>query len=118
MARTDGHCLKEKIMKKLEGFQKKYLRGLAHNLKPVVFIGQNGVTLSLINSLNEAFEKHELIKVKFIDYKEKEFKEQLTEVILKETKSLFVGLIGHNLILFKRSSKEKNQVINIPTKKK
>jgi hypothetical protein len=31
-------------MKILEGFEKKYLRGLAHGLKPVVFIGRQGMT--------------------------------------------------------------------------
>ena len=31
-------------MKKLESFQRKYLRGLAHKLKPVVLIGQKGLT--------------------------------------------------------------------------
>lgn len=103
-------------MKELKNFQKKYLKAMAHNLKPVVLIGQNGVTLNVIDSLNEAFDRHELIKVKFIDYKEKEFKEQLTDVILKETKSYYVGLIGHTLILYKRSSIEKNRNIKLPQK--
>ena len=116
MVKTDGLYTKESFMKELKGFQKKYLRGLAHDLKPVVFIGQNGVTPNVIESLNEAFDRHELIKVKFVDYKEKEFKEKLTEVAVKETKSFFVGLIGHNLILFKKSRNEKNQKIKIPEK--
>ena len=34
----------ELMMKKLEGFQRKYLRGLTHKLKPVVLIGQKGLT--------------------------------------------------------------------------
>lgn len=31
-------------MKTLKGFQKKYLRGLAHGLKPVILIGKEGIT--------------------------------------------------------------------------
>ena len=38
------------IMGELKGFQKKYLRGLAHSLKPVVLIGQKGFTDELVKS--------------------------------------------------------------------
>ena len=55
-------------MKKLTSIQAKFLRGLAHALKPVVFVGQKGLTTSLIASTDEAFQRHELIKVKFIDF--------------------------------------------------
>ncbi len=103
-------------MKELKGFQKKYLKGLAHNLKPVVMLGQQGLTLNLIESINQAFEKHELIKIKFVDYKKKEFKLNLSESIIKETKSFFVGLTGHILILYRQSKNEKNQKIKIPVK--
>lgn len=101
-------------MKKLKNFEKKYLKALAHKLKPVVLVGQNGVTLTVIDSINEALDRHELIKIKFVDYKEKEFKDQLTEVILKETKSYFVSIIGHTLIIYRQSSIEKNRKIKIP----
>lgn len=54
-------------MKELTSTQAKYLRGIAHGLKPVVFIGQKGLTDALIRSTEEAFDSHELIKIKFID---------------------------------------------------
>ena len=65
-------------MKKLEGFQRKYLRGVAHGLKPVVFIGQKGLTPEVLSSAEKAFERHELIKVKFNAFKEKEEKTELS----------------------------------------
>ena len=58
----------------LYSFQKKYLRGLAHGLKPLVFVGQKGVTPALVDALNQALSDHELIKVKFIEFKEKDQK--------------------------------------------
>ena len=58
-------------MKELSSTQAKYLRGIAHGLKPVVFVGQKGLTDALIRSAEEAFDSYELIKVKFIDYKDK-----------------------------------------------
>ncbi len=49
-------------MEKLKGFQKKYLKGLAHSKKPLVFVGQKGVTPTLIKAVDEALGTHELIK--------------------------------------------------------
>jgi RNA-binding protein len=48
-------------MKKLEGFHRKYLRGVAHGLKPVVFIGRQGLTPEVLLFAEKAFERHELI---------------------------------------------------------
>jgi len=44
--------------------QKRYLRGLAHALKPVIMLGNKGLTGSLITEFSQALEHHELIKVK------------------------------------------------------
>jgi len=68
---------KENLMKKLTGMQAKYLRGRAHGLKPVVFVGQRGLTDALIASTEQAFDRHELIKIKFIDFKEKKQKKEI-----------------------------------------
>ncbi len=47
----------------LDAKQKKLLKQTAHHLKPVVRIGQKGVTESLIGEANACLERHELIKV-------------------------------------------------------
>ena len=44
--------------------QKRYLRGLAHPLKPVVMIGNKGITEPLLAEFSLALEHHELIKVR------------------------------------------------------
>jgi RNA-binding protein len=44
--------------------QKRYLRGLAHNLKPVILTGNKGVTPALLKEFSGALDHHELIKVK------------------------------------------------------
>ncbi|HID00207.1 MAG TPA: YhbY family RNA-binding protein, partial [Piscirickettsiaceae bacterium] len=44
--------------------QKKYLRGIAHHLKPVIIIGQYGLSEGLMNELNSTLDHHELIKIK------------------------------------------------------
>ncbi|MEO5561085.1 MAG: YhbY family RNA-binding protein [Dokdonella sp.] len=47
--------------------QKRYLRGLAHDLKAVILVGQKGVTPALLGELEGALAFHELIKVKLAD---------------------------------------------------
>ena len=44
--------------------QKQYLKGLAHNLKPVVMLGQHGLTEGVLAEIDAALNHHELIKVK------------------------------------------------------
>ena len=44
--------------------QKRHLRGLAHHLKPVVMVGQAGLTEGVLNEVGVALDHHELIKIK------------------------------------------------------
>ena len=85
---------------KLKGSEKKYLRGLAHGLKPLVQVGKKGVTDELIGSVDHALDDHELIKVRFLDFKEEKI--TLSEKIAEKTGSELVGLIGNIAVLFRR----------------
>ncbi len=42
----------------------KRLKGIGHELKPVVMIGNNGVTAAITEEIDRALNDHELIKVK------------------------------------------------------
>jgi len=101
-------------MKKLTSIQAKYLRGLAHGLKPVVYVGQKGVTPALIASAEEAFQHHELIKVKFIDFKEKDQKKEIAAVIENKTSSRLAGMVGHIAIFYKQHPDPDKRKIVIP----
>lgn len=101
-------------MNKLKGFQKKYLRGLAHGLKPVVLLGQGGLTDSVIRSIDQALNTHELIKVKFNDFKEKEQKTEITKKITETGDCEQVGMIGHTAIFFREQSDPEKRKIKIP----
>lgn len=99
-------------MKTLKGSQRKYLRGLAHKLKPVVQIGKNGITDELITAVNEALDSHELIKVKFMDFKEE--KMALSHDINERTGSETVGMIGNIAIIYRQQSDEEKRKIIMP----
>lgn len=105
-------------MKKLESFQRKYLRGLAHDLKPVVFIGQKGITDALKASINEALDAHELIKLKFVDFKEKSQKIEMAEAVEKLTGCQMAGMVGHIAIFYRQHKNPEKRGIVIPKDKK
>ncbi len=101
-------------MKKLTSMQAKYLRGLAHDLKPVVMVGQKGLSQTLIHSTDEAFRSHELIKVKFIDHKEKTQKKEIAAAIENETGCRMAGMIGHTAIFYRPHSEPEKRKIVLP----
>ncbi len=102
-------------MSALKGSQKKYLKGLAHSLKPVVQIGKEGMTEGVIRAVDDSLLRHELIKIKFTDFKEQ--KEALTCEIEIKTGSEQVGMIGHTAILYRPQVDPEKRKITLPQRK-
>lgn len=86
--------------------QKLYLKSRAHNLKPVVMVGQKGITDNLIKEADNAMNTHELIKIKIAG--ERETREAAAAEIAARTNSGLVQIVGSNATLF-RKRKEKSQ---------
>jgi RNA-binding protein len=103
-------------MKTLKGFEKKYLRGLAHDLKPLVLIGKEGITNGIVRATDEGLSQHELIKIKFNDFKEKDQKETLMGELVVKTGSALIGMIGHTAILFRPQTDPEKRRITLPAK--
>jgi len=101
-------------MMRLTGFQKKYLRGLAHGQKPVVHIGHQGLTDGVIRSTHDALDAHELIKIKFVDFKEKAQKIAISDEIQGRTGSVLVGMIGHVGVFYRRNEDPEKRRITLP----
>ncbi|MBF0308807.1 MAG: ribosome assembly RNA-binding protein YhbY [Magnetococcales bacterium] len=96
----------------LTGTQRKYLRGLAHGLNPVVTIGKDGVTPGVLGEVDRGLRDHELIKVRFGGFKEE--KEALSQQIAESTGSDVAGMIGHVLILYRAAAEPEKRVIVLP----
>lgn len=96
----------------LRGKEKRYLRSLAHHLDPVVMVGKQGLSQGLIQKVEEALESHELIKVKFVEFKKD--KKMMTDEIAAKTDSEVAGMIGHNAILYKQHPEEEKRKITLP----
>jgi len=99
-------------MEPLKSSQRKYLRGEAHHLKPLVLIGTKGVTEQLLGSIDLALKDHELIKVKFGEFKEA--KKVIAAEIATATKSELVGLIGNIAIFYRPCPQTEKRKIKLP----
>jgi len=99
-------------MIELKGSQRRHLRSLAHSLDPAVRVGKNGITDDLISSVDEALEAHELIKVKFMDFKED--KKELSQIISIRSKSHLIGMIGNIAIFYRQNPDKDKRKIFIP----
>ncbi|QFU23967.1 ribosome assembly RNA-binding protein YhbY [Shewanella eurypsychrophilus] len=86
--------------------QKQHLKGLAHDLKPVVMLGANGLTEGVLAEIDNALTYHELIKVK-VASGDRELKNAIVDAIIRETQAVKVQLIGHVLVLFRQSEEMK-----------
>ena len=99
-------------MTDLTGAQKKHLRGLAHHLKPMVQVGKNGVTDSVLELIGQALDDHELIKVRLADPQGR--KKELAEEIAERSGSVQVGLVGKVVTLYRRQPDPEKRKIEIP----
>ena len=82
--------------------QKRYLRGLAHDLKPILMLGAKGVTAPLLAELQLALEQHELIKVK-VAAQDRETRDAWIGELVDNSAATLVSRIGHTAVLYRRS---------------
>ncbi len=85
----------------LTGEQLRELKAEAHSMKPTIQIGRDGLTEGQVERIEHELAYHELIKVKFNDYKDQ--KTELSREITARTGAAQVDLIGNTLVLYKQS---------------
>ena len=86
-----------------------YLRAQAHSIDPIVMVGKEGVSESVIFALDQALLHHELVKVKF--QAKKDHTKDLSIELADKTKSELIATIGF-IAIFYRVSEE--HLIEIP----
>ena len=97
----------------ISGKQRAYLRKLEHDLKPVMQIGKEGLSDTVITEIDEVLEKRELVKFSILENAGLDSREVCDEVarrLLAEP----VQAIGGRFIIYRRSGNEKNRKIELP----
>lgn len=95
----------------MKNHQKKFLKARAHTLRPVVIVGSAGLTDGVINEVNLALDKHELIKVK-VNADDRKSREAMIDEISSLTDAFLVQSIGQMAILYRANPKM--PVIQLP----
>ena len=84
--------------------QRRHLKGLAHPLKPVILIGNAGLSDAVVAETSRALADHELIKVR-LPGMDREDRDAALQLLAERTGSAFVTRIGHVAVLFKQKEK-------------
>ena len=90
-------------MIELTSKQRKFLEKSAQPMSPLVLIGGAGVTEEQIKQIQAVIKIHELIKVKFNEFKDE--KKELARAIEERTDSTLVRIIGNVAIFYKEAEK-------------
>jgi RNA-binding protein len=82
----------------LEGFQRRFLRAQAHTLRPVVQVGEAGVSDAVVATLDEALADHELVKVRLSRPPDKQ---AAARELAERSGAALCGVVGHTVILYR-----------------
>ena len=93
--------------------QRAYLGSEASAMNAIFQIGKASLTPELINGLDEALEKRELIKTPVLKNCADDPRE-IAEIIAERTHSVVVKVIGRGIILFRQA--KKNTKYELPVK--
>lgn len=94
---SDGKALS------LDSTERRHLRSLAHPLKPVVFVGEGGVSPAVTKALDEALTSHELVKIRL---RQPTDKKATARELAKATASGLCGVVGHTVVLYRPHPEE------------
>ena len=91
--------------------QQKFLRSKAHHLKPVLWIGQNGLTENVTAEIESALDHHELIKIK-IRVGDRDLRNKTIADICQAAHATQIQSIGNIVSIYRRNDKQ--AVIDLP----
>lgn len=92
-------------MLELTGKQRRFLRAIGHHLKPIVTVGKQGVTPTVIKQLEQCLLSHELVKVRILEACPLPRKDA-GPVLCEATQSGLAQTLGRNLLLFRPHPEE------------
>ncbi len=89
----------------LSEHQKKHLRGLGHKLKPVIMVGDAGLSDSLREEYERTLEHHELIKVK-VRVGDREARDEIISRLCADGGAELVQRVGNTALVYRRNAEK------------
>ncbi len=90
--------------------QKNILRTLAHERKPIIWLGQHGLSGNVLAELETALDYHELIKVK-LRAGDRDLREKTIEEICVKSRAELVQRIGNIVAIYRKNRKHPGIVL-------
>ena len=94
--------------KTLTGRQLRHLRGLGHHLAPVVMVGREGISATVLAAAGENLLAHELIKIKVQQTSDVDRKTAADE-LASRLKAAVVQLLGNTVLLYRENPDRKQE---------
>src|SRR5690349_10262997 len=86
--------------------QRRHLRALAHPLNPVVMIGNQGLTATVIREIAQSLDAHELIKIR-VQGEDRKARIAIYQTICQDLHAAPIQHIGKLLVIYRPSEKAK-----------
>jgi len=84
----------------LTNAEKRSLKATAQKLEPLLKIGRNGLSEAFLKSLDEELTRHELVKIKFADFKDQ--KKELAPQLAERTASHLIMRVGNVAVYYRK----------------
>jgi RNA-binding protein len=84
----------------LTGKQRRHLRALGHELRPVVQVGKDGIDDGLVQAVDQALTDHELIKLKLGEHADVD-RHEAADTLATRTRSEVAQVLGHTVLLYR-----------------
>ena len=82
----------------LSSAQRRHLRSLAHPLKPIVTVGEAGISESVVSALDDALTAHELVKIRL---RQPSNKKEAAQSLADASRAALCGVVGHTVVLYR-----------------
>ena len=89
----------------LSGKQRRYLRSLGHELRPIVQVGRDGLDDGLVAAVDRALTDHELIKIKLGEAVELDRHDAAADLATR-TRSEVAQVLGNTVLLYRPRPEE------------
>ena len=96
----------------INGKQRSKLKSIANELSPTVSIGKSGLTETVIKSIDDYLEAHEIVKCNILEGAKLDAKETCNK-IAEEIGADFVQAIGHRFVLYRQARDPEKRKIQI-----